>query len=259
MGYVKAKEANGAKNLLDLLLEYIVKPIAIFISGYLFLRLSGKKSISQMNSFDLLFILVVGTIVAEPLVTKNPYKALYYGLFFTLLHLGFAYITLNNKFRWNLIESPTVLLRDGDIDESGLKTVKMTTDELLSEIRVKGFTNPKDLAAVIMENSGQISVIPKSHVRPLQPSDMQIKTSQTFIPIPIIMNGEILDHNLKFLDKDRKWLDKQLSKYHHKNINNISDITLALYNEQGKLDIDTDDQNEKDKKSPYNYKPGNEN
>lgn len=114
-----------------------------------------------MNSFDLLFILVVGTIVAEPLVTKNPYKALYYGIFFTLLHIAFGFLSLNNKFRWLLVESPTILLRNGDIDEKGLKKVKMTTDELLSELRVKGFTNPKDIAMVNMENSGQISVIPK--------------------------------------------------------------------------------------------------
>lgn len=223
------------------------------------LRISGKKSISQINSFDLLFILVVGTIVAEPLVTHNPYKALYYGLFFTLLHVGFAYLTLNNKLRWLLVESPTVLLKDGDIDEKGLKTVKMTTDELLSELRVKGFPNPKDLVMVAMENSGQLSVIPKSDVRPLQPNDMQLKPAPTFIPIPIIMNSEILDHNLKFLGKDRKWLDKQLINHHSKNINEISDITLALYNQQGTLDIDTDNPNDKNKKDPMNYKPGNEN
>lgn len=212
-----------------------------------------------MNSFDLLFILVVGTIVAEPLVTKNPYKALYYGFLFTLLHIAFAFLTLNNKFRWNLVESPTVLLRNGDIDESGLKKVKMTTDELLSELRVKGFTNPKEITLVSMENSGQISVIPKSDFRPLQPSDMDMAPSPTFIPIPIIMNGEILDHNLNFLNKDREWLDNQLTKHHQKSINELSDITLALYNQEGKLDIDTDNPNDLNKKSPLNYKPGNEN
>lgn len=244
--------------MLNILLEFIVTPIAIFIAGYIFLRLSGKKSISQMNSFDLLFVLVVGTIVSEPLVTKNPYKALYYGLFFTTLHVAFSYLSLNNKLRWVLVESPTVLLRNGDIDEQGLKTVKMTTDELLSELRVKGFTNPKDIAMVTMENSGQMSVIPKSEFRPLQPSDMKITPSPTFIPIPIIMNGEILDHNLKFLNKDRKWLDKQLKK-NQKNIDDLSDITLAVYNEQGTLDIDTDHPNDTNKKDPLNYMPGNEN
>lgn len=245
--------------MFDILLEYIVKPIAIFVGGYLFLRLSGKKSISQMHSFDLMFILVVGTIVAEPLVTKNPYKALYYGLNFTLLHVIFSYLTLNNKLRWLLVESPTVLLRNGDIDEKGLRKVKMTTGELLSELRVKGYTNPKDISLVSMENSGQISVIPKSYARPLQPSDMDIKAPPTFIPIPIIMNGEILDHNLKFLNKDRKWLEKQLKNEHSKNMNQLSDITLATYNEKGKLDIDTKHPYKNDQKKPANYKPGNEN
>ncbi len=251
--------AKGVVYLLDLLSEYIVTPIAIFLAGYLFLRLSGKKSIAQMNSFDLMFILVVGTIVAEPLVTHNPYKALYFGVIFTLLHVVFSYLTLNNKLRWFLVESPTVLLRNGDINEVGLKTVKMTTDELLSELRVKGFTNPKDIAMVTMENSGQISVIPKSYARPLQPSDMKITSPPTFIPIPLIMNGEILDHNLKFLNKDRKWLDKKLMEQFHINIEEISDITLAAFNQEQNIDIDTDYPHNLGQKDPNNYMPGNEN
>lgn len=88
---------------------------------------------------------------------------------------------------------------------------------------------------------------------------MDIKAPPTFIPIPIIMNGEILDHNLKFLNKDRKWLEKQLKNEHSKNMNQLSEITLATYNEKGKLDIDTKHPYKNDQKKPANYKPGNEN
>jgi uncharacterized membrane protein YcaP (DUF421 family) len=244
--------------LVDSLLKYVITPIAIFVGGYLFLRFSGKKAVSEMNSFDLLFILVLGTVVSEPLVSKNTFEALYFGLVFVLLYIGFSYLALNNKIRWMLIESPTVLLRNGDIDERGLRKVRMTTDELLSELRLKGYTHPKDIEIVTLENMGQISVIPKSYARPLQPSDIQLQPSPTFIPIPIIMNGQIIDHNLKFLNKDRGWLDMQL-KANQKSLDNISDITLATYNQQGILDIDTDNPNDTSKKSPYSYKPGKDN
>lgn len=70
---------------------------------------------------------------------------------------------------------------------------------------------------------------------------------------------KFLDHNLKFLKKDRKWLEKQLKKKHKKEMDEIADITLALYNQQRTLDIDTDQPNDHDSHNPYDYKPRNEN
>ncbi|MFZ3578528.1 DUF421 domain-containing protein [Virgibacillus sp. DJP39] len=243
---------------MDEFITYVLKPLLIFVMSYIFIRVGGKKAVSEMNSFDLLFILVLGTIISEPLVTKKPFEALLYASVFLIVYITFSYSVLNNKLRWLLIASPTVLIRNGDIDEKGLRKVKMTTGELISNLRIKGYENPTDIEIAIMEDMGKLSVVQKSYARPLQPSDIQLHPSPTFIPIPIIMNGQILNHNLKFLQKDNDWLDMQL-KAHDLSLDDISGVTLGTYNQQGTLSIDSDNPNLKGTNNPYFYKPGNQN
>lgn len=244
---------------MDFVLTYGIKPLFIFIVAFIYIRIAGKKAVSEMNSFDLLFIVVLGTIVSEPLVEKNPVKSLSYGLVFLVVYILFSYATLNNNLRWLLIAKPTVLIRNGDIDEKGLRKVRITTSELISTLRQKGYVNTADVEIAIMEDMGKISVIPKAHARPIQPSDIQLHPSPTFIPIPLIMNGQIIFHNLKYLEKDENWLDMQLKAY-QLTINNISDITLASYTQQGTLFIDTDYPHENSHThNPYLYKPGKDN
>lgn len=238
--------------------DYIFKPLLVFLIGYLILRLSGKKAVSQMTSIDLLFVVILGTQMSEPVNSRKIWETAYYGFAIFIVYLALSYLSLNNKLRWILVDSPTVLIRNGDIDERGLRKVRMTTKDLISQLRTKGYTNPKDIELAIMEDVGKVSIIPKSYARPLEPKDIQLTPKPAFIPIPVIMNGQILDHNLKYLQKDRKWLGEQLSALGHSS-ENVNDITLATINDQGFLELDTDMARNSDKGNPYLYKPGQEN
>ncbi|WLD92786.1 DUF421 domain-containing protein [Alkalihalobacillus sp. AL-G] len=237
--------------------KYIITPILIFSGGYLYLRLAGKKAVIQMNSFDLLVVLVLGTVLAQPLSSKQTFETLYFGLAFVVLYVLFSFLTLNNKLRWLLVATSTVLIRDGDIDEKGLRKVRMTVAELMSELRIKGFANSKDIEIAVMESAGQISVIPKATTRPVQSRDLQLNPSPTFIPIPLIMDGQVIDHNLKFLQKDQNWLRNELARY-SLDSGDYSSVTLATYNQEGTVDVDTNNPNDR-LQTPQNYKPGNSN
>jgi uncharacterized membrane protein YcaP (DUF421 family) len=241
----------------NIIYNFLVIPAVVFVIGYLFLRVAGKKAVSEMNSFDLLFVLVLGTIVSEPLVTKELPQALSYGAMFLIFYLLFSIATLNNKLRWFLIASPTVLVRNGDIDEKGLRKVRMTVGELNAELRTKGYTNTKDIELAMLEDMGKFSVIPKSTQRPLQPSDFNMQPSPTFIPIPVVMEGQIIDHNLKYLQKDRGWLELQLGA-HALSMDDIQKVTLAVVNQKGSLEVDNNDPHDHDSGS-YSYKPGRDN
>jgi uncharacterized membrane protein YcaP (DUF421 family) len=241
----------------NIMYNFLVTPAAVFVVAYLFLRVAGKKAVSEMNSFDLLFVLVLGTIVSEPLVTKQLPQALSYGAVFLIIYMLFSIATLNNKLRWFLIASPTVLIRDGDIDEKGLRKARMTVGELNAELRTKGYTNTHDVELAMLEDMGKFSVIPKSTQRPLQPSDFNMQPSPTFIPIPVVMDGQIIDHNLKYLQKDRGWLELQL-KAHALSKDDIKKVTLAVVNQKGCLEVDNNSPHEHDSGS-YSYKPGRDN
>lgn len=207
-----------------------------------------------MHSFDMLYILIIGNVISQPMQKDNVWKALLFTFIVMLLYKLFMWLSLNNKLRWTLFESPTVLIRNGDIDRTGLRKVRLPMDELLAQLRVKGFTDTRNIALCAMEDNGQISVIPKSNFRPVQPGDLKIKVKREFIPIPVIMDGQIIDHNLKYLKLDRDWLLKRVKQKGA----DVQNVLLATITESGTLHIDTNNPHNEDK-GPYSYKPGEDN
>ena len=239
------------------ILKYIWTPVYIVAVGYTLTRLSGKKSVSQMHSYDLVFIMTLGTALSEPLASNNTWIASWYSFTVVVIYLFLSKIVLYNPFKKTLTSTPTVLIRGGDIDEQGLKHVKMTVEELLGELRIKGYIDPSDIDIALMEETGKVSVIPKATARSLQPSDLNLSPKPTFVSIPVIIEGEIITHNLKFINKDTEWLYKQLQAYKISE-NNINMVTLATVNQEGALEVDNTNPHDHEK-GPSNYKPGNEN
>lgn len=235
-------------------MKFFYEPFIIFLTSYLFLRFTGKKAVSQMHSFDMLFILIIGNVVSQPLQKDNVWMAIVYTVMIVILYKIFMWMSMNNKLRWVLYESPTVLIRNGDIDRDGLKKVRLPVDELLAQLRISGYTDTENIAMACMEDNGQISVIPESNFRPVQPKDLKIKVKKEFIPIPVIMDGQILDHNLKYLQLDRAWLLKRVKQKGSK----TEDIILATITDSGTLHIDTNNPHNEDK-GAYSYKPGEDN
>ncbi|HET7627337.1 MAG TPA: DUF421 domain-containing protein [Bacillales bacterium] len=240
--------------MLHFLANYIWTPIAVFAAGYVIIRFMGKKAVAEMTGFELLAVLVVGTTISEPVVTKKLGSAIYFSAAIALLYLAFSYLNLNNRIKKWIDPRPTVLVRGGDIDKTGLKKAKMTVEELNAQLRSKGVANVSDVELAALEQIGKFTVIPKSDKRPLQPSDRQLSPPPTFIPIPLVVDGSILDYNLRYLGKDRQWLMEQLAG---KNISadNLNTVTLAVYNEYGAVQVDNEDQTDHSS-GTYNYKPG---
>lgn len=245
---------NIANYRRDVILETFFRAIIVFIAGYIFLRVTGKKAVAQMHTFDLLYILVLTNIISTPVEVGNIGKSIIYATITVILYKILVRLSLHNKLRWLLYESPTVLIHNGDIDRQGLKKVRMPMNELLSQLRVKGYIDTQNIAIAVMESTGNISVIPKSEHRPVQPNDLNLKVSKTYLPIPLIMDSQIVYHNLKYLKLDRDWLYNELEKMGEK----VENIILATYLENGTLFIDNNAIIEH-KSDPYYYKPGRDN
>ncbi len=227
----------------------------VFSLGFLLVKFAGKRSVAQMTAFDLMFIQIMGTAITEPIVSKNNWSAAWYSFAIALLYIILSRLALVNKLKYWISHSPTVLIRGGDIDEKGLGRVRLTVDELQGILRTKGFTSILDVEMAVMEESGQVSIIPKSVKRPLQPSDLNLQPSPTFISIPLIMDGDIIHHNLKFVHKNLNWLYSQMMN-HHLREEDLHKITLATYNQKGKVEFDIIKDRDN---SIHSYKPGNEN
>ena len=83
----------------------------------------------------------------------------------------------------------------------------------MEELRMKGVTDISTVKYAILETNGQISVLPYSDQKPPIAADVNIQTTESGLPLVIINDGRVLEHNLKTRGYDEAWLGKQLQAH----------------------------------------------
>ena len=149
--------------------ENIFRVVVVGILAYaglvLMLRISGNRTLSKMNSFDLVVTVAFGSTLSTILVNKDVSLAL--GLaalaLLVVLQRVITWCSVRSSFINDIIKtSPTVLVLDGHLRRDALKRVRVTEDEVLAAIRQQGQGALEDIDAVILETDGSLSVIPSS-------------------------------------------------------------------------------------------------
>lgn len=126
------------------------------------LRASGNRTLSKMNSFDLVVTIAFGSILASALTGQSVNLAQGLVALGLLIFLQFIITWLSVRFSaFNHVikTKPTLLLKDGRMLEEAMRSVRVTADELCSAARREGYGGLEQLAAVILESDGSLSVI----------------------------------------------------------------------------------------------------
>lgn len=144
--------------------EFIVRALVVFVFLLFALRMTGKRQIGQMAPFDLVLLLILSNAVQNSMNAGD--NSLVGGLISAAALLGldylFGFIAFKNKRASRLIEGkPEVLVHNGKIFEQTLAKEQLTRDELEAALRKQGVASIQDVGYAILENSGEISVIPK--------------------------------------------------------------------------------------------------
>ncbi len=210
---------------------YILRCIFMLLVAWVGVRLIGKKSVSEMTSYDLVASILLVTVAAESLINTKLHQVTVgiFAIAMATIFLGF--LSLKN-FLYNINSKPTIIIAEGKIIEKELKKVRMNLSILLSELRIKGYQNVSDIRYAIIEPSGKMSVIPRSQVSPVTPKEMGIPTAPVNLSFPLIIDGEVDDINLAFIQKDRQWLLDQLQAFE---VGKIEEVLLAQYDSSGEL------------------------
>ena len=147
----------------DLIRIIITAPI-LYVSIVLMIRLSGKRSTSQMNNFDWIVTVAIGSLASSGIVLEDitalesiaGIGALL--LLQWLLTKGVLYSrTLSRLVKAN----PVTLLRAGQFNEKAMRSERVTKREILAALREHGLIDPADAELVILESDASLSVIPK--------------------------------------------------------------------------------------------------
>lgn len=211
---------------------------ALFSYGALFLtdKIIGRKQIAQLDFFDYITGITIGSIAAEMATElEEPWKPLtaiaVYGIVSWLLSILTSKYPRTRKY---LNGTPTILLDNGKLYRENLKKAKLDLSEFMVLCRQQGYFDLNAIQTAVFECNGKLSILPVSTRRPATPEDLSLSPQQELITVEIIMDGRILDDNLKRMGLDLGWLDKQLKK---RRIHSARDVFLALCDRSGNMTV----------------------
>ena len=199
-------------------------------------KIMGHKQMSQLDFFDYISGITIGSIAAE-LATEleEPLKPLIaiavYGAAAVLLS---KITSLFPKTRKYINGTPTILMNNGKLYRENLKKAKLDLSEFMVMCRQQGYFNLSDIQTAVFEFNGKLSILPVSKKRPANPEDLNLSPAPEFIHTEVIMDGRILDENLKRMGLDDKWLLKQLNAQGYKK---AEEVFLALCDENNQLTV----------------------
>ena len=127
---------------------------------------------------------------------------------------------------------PSILLKDGILDTKALREQRINIDDLMEELRVSGYFNFDDLAYIILENNGQLSVIAKTMLSPVTKKDLQIPCKQDILPTILVVNGKIQQEGLRSIHKNEEWLNRKLKSL---KIKKVEDVYIAMMDSHNKF------------------------
>lgn len=148
--------------------ESIFRTAILTILGYftmvLLLRISGKRTLSKMNAFDFIITIAVGSGLATLALNKQVSLAdgfVAFSLFVTL-QFCLTWLSVRNKYVRRLITNePSMLFYNGAFLNKQMKKHRMTKEEVFKASRQKGFSSLENVDMVILETTGEITILRK--------------------------------------------------------------------------------------------------
>ena len=203
---------------------------------FLLAKLMGTKQVSQMTMFDYVVGITIGSIAAE-LATEleeplRPLTALIvYGV------TAFVISILTNKFlkvRSIVTGKPLVLLENGAIYRENLKKARLDLNDFLTYCRIGGWFDLNQLQSAVLEHNGVVSFLPKEADRPATPADLNLNPKQSQVQMPFVMDGRLLEENIRQAGKEDAWVRRALLRQGYKE---EGDVLLALWDGGEKLTV----------------------
>ncbi|WZY01175.1 DUF421 domain-containing protein [Bacillus sp. FSL W7-1360] len=201
--------------MLDSYISLTCELIIGFFALLVLTKVLGKNQITQLTPFDFISALVLGELVGNAIYDEDI--GLHYVLYAVCIWgiLIYAIEMLTQKFRATravLEGSPSVIIAKGRIQFKELKKNKLDLNQLQHLLRERGVFSVQEVEYGILETNGSVNVQRKSAYDTPMNKDLAIHRSDPTLPIPVIMDGEIIEESLTEINQSKTWLQEILFK-----------------------------------------------
>ena len=198
------------------------------------MRIMGKRQIGQLQPYEFVIAIMISDLATLPM--QDSAIPLWTGivpiLCLLLLQLCISFSVLKSKrVRGFLCGKPCIMIKNGVIIEENLRNQMYTLDDLLEALRIKGFPDVKSVQLAILENNGELSVLPISEAQNVSRGDMSIKAPSDVVT-DLIIGGCLLEDNMELLNIRNDLLMHELQK---SGLSKIEEVFYCYVNGAGKI------------------------
>jgi len=212
-----------------------VRTLLLYLLVLIVMRVMGKRQIGELQPVELVVTIIIADLVTVPMQDKR--LALINGIIpvFTLLiaQITISFLSLKSrKFRELICGKPDLLMAAGRISYDELKKNLYSLDDLLEQLRGKGFFNVHDVEYAILETDGSLSVMSKPDKKPVTPEDLNLTAKNQGPGHDLVLDGVIQDETLRQLNLTEEWLRQTLSSF---GISDLKQVLIATLDPKGRF------------------------
>ena len=199
-----------------MLFRVFYRTIFFYILVIISYKIMGKREVGELSVFDFIISMLVSQLIA---VSIENYKDSIWFVIIPLLTLVIFQIILaklslkSNKFRNLMDGKQSVIISKGKLNFNEMIKQRYNLDDLLLQLREKQIRTIEEVDYAILENNGKLSIFVKDD-----------KDKKVF-PLPLILDSIIQEDNLKYINKNKKWVINILN---NKKIH-LNDVFYAFY------------------------------
>lgn len=197
------------------MITLIFRTLLVYVFLIIIMRLMGKRQIGELEVTDLVATLLLSEIASLPITDPNipVLHAIVPMIVLLSLEVFSSYILLRvPKLKNFLSATPTILIKDGILDQAALVATRLSIEELMSEIRQQGFCSLDCVWYAILEKDGRLTILPRARYSPPTQEMLNITSPEESL-MHVVYNGGVWnDMGLLLIGKDRVWIEKQMTR-----------------------------------------------
>ena len=189
----------------------IVRTVLIYLCVLFAMRLMGKRQLGELQPEELVSTILISNLASISIESEEvPVTASLIPLFLiAALELLGSILSFQSQKFFNLMSGrPKTVILDGQIDQNALRTLRLTTADLMEALRGKDVFDPRDVSYAVVETNGSLSVAPRPEKEPATLSGLALTVQHGQATIPFVLDGQVLDDNLHWCGKDHAWLER---------------------------------------------------
>ena len=193
------------------MLASVLHTVIIYAVVIFAMRLMGKRQLGELQPSELVTTFMISNVAS--ICIDEPDFPLLSSLVPILL---IAVLEILNStaayylpgYAALLFGRPVTVIQDGQIRQDALQHLRMTPGDLMEALRGKDIFDPRRVSYAVIETNGTLSAALRPEQEAATLSDLQLKVQQTQATIPFVLDGQVLEDNLRWCGKDRAWLER---------------------------------------------------